>query len=420
MTSNQLTGIGRLPEVLGGTDLADPSMFIGGVPYQLFARLRREAPVLFHPFGPDRGTGFWVLTRHADIASAAADPAFSAEGGGGRDGGGTHLEDLPNGLPTGVVLFMMDGSRHDLIKRALHPFFARRTVALAPVLRARAAGLVSRAVASGVVDVVSAIAEPFALHATCALLDVPERDRLRLAGWVRAVVGFTDRHTGMVNSRSLATFGAIRRYFQRFVVDKRAHPASDLGSAIALGEVPGDCPLSTLEQEMHATALFVSGFEQLRNTIAAAIAAFAQYPEQWRALRNNRCLLAGAVEEVLRWAPPNPYNRRTATTDIVVGDQQIRAGDKVTLWWPSANRDPAVFPEPDVFDIHRSPNPHMAFGTGVHTCSGAGFSRSQLRLVLSCLLDRVERIHIAGPVLFAPNNKHTVLLMVPAELATTA
>lgn len=415
MTSDQLTCVGRLPEVLGGINLADATVFTSGVPYELFARLRREAPVLFHPCGPDRATGFWVLTRHADIAVAAADPAFSAEGGGERSGGGTHIEDLPHGLPTGVVLFMMDDPRHGLIKRALRPFFTAR-----PGLRACATELVDHAVESGVVDVVSAIAEPFALHAISALLGIPERDRPRLARWVWAVVGFTDRRTGRVDDRSHATFDCMRRYFRRFVSDKRAHSADDLGSAVAVGEIPGDHPLSTVEREMHTTVFFVSGFEQLRNTIAAAILAFAEHPEQWRALREDRSLLADAVEEVLRWAPPNPYNRRTATRDVVVGGEHIRAGDKVTFWWPSANRDPEVFPNPEVFDIRRAPNPHMAFGAGTHECSGAEFGREQLRLVLACLLDRVERIHLVGPVVFAPNNKHAMPLCVRVALAAGA
>lgn len=417
MTGNQLIRTSVFPEVLGGVDLADPGEFAGGVPYELFARLRREAPVLFHPCGPDPANGFWVLTRHADIVAAAADPAFSAEGGGRRQGGGTHLEDLPVGRPTGVVLFMMDDPRHGLIKRALRPFLTGPVIeALAAGLRARAAELVSRAVALGGVDVVSAIAEPFALHAICALLGVPQRDRPRLAGWLRRVVGFTDRRTGRVDDRSRATFDAMRRYFQCQVSDRRTCPVRDLGGAVAVGEVTGDRPLSTVERETHALVLFVSGFEQVRNTTAAAIAAFAEHPDQWRVLRDDRSLLGGAVEEVLRWAPPNPYNRRTATIDVVVAGQHIRAGDKVTFWWSSANRDPEVFRDPDVFDIRRSPNPHVAFGAGTHLCAGAEFSRMLLRLVLTCLLDRIERIQPAGPVVFAPGNKHTVPLSVPVVL----
>lgn len=417
MSGSRLTPADVSPEVLGGIDLADPSEFTGGVPYELLARLRREAPVMFHPHGREPADGFWVLTRYADIVAAAADPAFSAEGGGGRRGGGTHLEDLPVGAPTGVVLFMMDDPRHDLIKRALRPFLTGPVVeALSAELRPCAAELVSRAVASGVLDVVSAVAEPFALHAICALFGVPPQDRGPLAEWLRTVVGFTDRRTGRVDDRSRATFHAMRRYFQRHVSDRRTCPARDLGGAIAIGAVTGDRPLSTVERETHALVLFVSGYEQVRNTTAAAITAFAEHPGQWRLLRDDRSLLGSAVEEILRWAPPNPYNRRTARADVVVAGQHIRAGDKVTFWWPSANRDPDVFRNPDVFDIRRNPNPHVAFGAGTHLCAGAEFSRALLRLVLTCLLDRVERIGPAGPVMLAPNNKHTVPLSVPVAL----
>lgn len=418
MTSNPLIRTGQLPEVLGGIDLAEPRNFSGGVPYELFARLRRQAPVLFHPHGPDPADGFWVLTRYADIAAAAADPAFSAQSGGGRTGGGTHLEDLPDGRPTGVLVFMMDDPRHEHIKRALHPFLSWPGIAaLEPALRARAAELVGHAVASRRANIVRAIAEPFALHACCALLGVPERDRPRQATWTRAVVGFTDRRTGRVDDRSRASFAAMLRYFQGFVADKRAHPGDDLGSAIAVGTLPYGRPLSRVERDTHAAVLFVSGFEQSRNTIAAAVLAFAEHPEQWSALQTERSLLPGAVEEILRWAPPNPYNRRTATRHVLLHGQHIQAGDKVTFWWPSANRDPDAFVDPDVFDIRRDRNPHLAFGTGIHACSGSELGRLLLRLVLAALLDKVERIRLVAPVVYAPNNKHTVLLDVPVELA---
>ncbi|MBB5867326.1 cytochrome P450 [Allocatelliglobosispora scoriae] len=416
MAGEQRNGPDGLPDILGGVDLADPGSFAAGVPYPLFAALRRDAPVLFHPHGPDRASGFWVLTRHADITAAAADPVFSAEGAPERDGGGTHLEDLPRGLPTGAVVFMMDDPRHGLIKQALQPHLDGPAVPGQPALRVHAEELVRRAVAAGRADAVGAIAEPFALRAVCGLLGVPRRDEPRLGGWSREVLGFTDRRTGRADPRSRAVFAAMREYFQHLLDGEwRAH-SGGLGPLIAAGTIPGGCPLSRTEQEMHAAVLFVSGFEQPRNTIAAAVAAFATHPRQWRMLRSDRSLLTGAIEEVLRWAPPNPYNRRTATADVLLRGQLIRAGDKVTLWWPSANRDREVFADPDVFDIRRRPNPHLAFGSGTHACSGAAFARTQLRLVLSALLDQVEQIQLTGPVVHAPNNKHTVLLDVPIEL----
>ncbi|MFI9011483.1 cytochrome P450 [Actinosynnema sp. NPDC053489] len=421
MATESLTRAEPLPDVLGGIDLTDHRSFADGVPYDLFARLREEAPVFFHPHGTSRDDGFWVFTKHADIAAAAADTAFSAQGGGGREGGGTHLEDLPTGMLTGVLLFMMDDPRHELIKRVLTPFVTGRSIAaLEPTLRGRTRELLDGAVAAGEVDVVPAVAEPLALHAITSLLGVPPDDRPLIADWVRGTLGFTDRRTGRPTDGSRATFTAMREYFARFLVAKRAEPTGDLGSVIALGRVPGDAPMSDLERDTHASVLFVSGYEQPRNTLAAAVQVFAEHPDQWAALKADRSLLPGAVEEVLRWAPANPYNRRTATRDVVVRGHHIRAGDKVTFWWPAANRDPEVFADPDVFDIRRHPNPHLAFGAGTHVCSGDSFGRMLLRLLLTELLDRVDAVELTGPPVFAPNNKHTVLLDLPVRFVTTA
>jgi cytochrome P450 len=133
-------------------------------------------------------------------------------------------------------------------------------------------------------------------------------------------------------------------------------------------------------------------------------------------LRADRALLPGAVEEVLRWAPPNPYNRRTATHDVELRGVRIKAGDKVTLWWPAGNRDEDVFADPDRFDIRRNPNPHLAFGAGTHLCSGDEIGRLQIRVVLEALLDQVTEVRLTAPPTLAPNNKHAVLLSLPVRL----
>ncbi|HEY5836709.1 cytochrome P450 [Streptomyces sp.] len=411
----------ELPAVLGGFDLTDQSGFAGGIPYDLFARLRREAPALYHPAGtlPD-GEGFWVLTRHADIAAASVDPVFSSQGGGGRAGGGTHLEDLPfGGGLTGTVLAMMDNPRHEVFKHLLGPAVARGVTALEPELRATAGALADELVSRGSGNAVDDFTEPFALRSVALLLGVPRDDWPRLTQWVHAVLGFTHRRTGRVDEESKATYSQLRGYFGSLLEAKRRNPVDDLGSVLATGELPGTSgqpPLTEMEREANTSVMLVSGFEQPRNTIAGGLLAFAQNPDQWRRLRADRSLMPTAVEEVLRWLPANPYNRRTLTRDVELHGRHLRAGDKVTLWWPSANRDASVFPDPDRFDIGRDPNPHLSFGHGVHYCLGDDFGRLEIRLALEALLDRVEEIRPAGPETWAPNNKHTVLLDVPVEL----
>ncbi|MFJ8637334.1 cytochrome P450 [Streptomyces sp. NPDC093568] len=415
----------ELPEVLGGFDLTDQSLYAAGVPYPVFARLRREAPVLFHPPGTTAdGEGFWVLTRHSDIVAAGASTAFSAQGGGSRAGGGSHLEDLPFGVHAGVLFAMMDNPRHELIKKLLTPSVTGRVAAgLAGELRGVAAELVDAAVARGRLDFMSEVSEPFALRSIALMLGVPREDWPRLAEWGRGVLGFVNRRTGKVDEFSTTTFHAMQAYFKELLHAKQGLPGTDLGAVLANGDIGAggdEGPLSPYEREANVTLLLITGLEQPRNTIAAAVQAFADRPEQWKALRADRSLLPGALEEALRWNPPNPYNRRTATRDVEVRGARIKAGDKVTFWWPSANRDEAVFADPDVFDIRRSPNPHLSFGTGTHFCMGDEVGRLEIRLVLEALLDRVAEIRTTAPVTYAPNNKHTVILDMPVELLPAA
>lgn len=409
-----------LPEVLGGFDLTDQSRF-AGFPYELFARLRREAPVLLHPPGRTAdGEDFWVLSRYEDIAAAAANPALSSQTGGDRKGGGTHLDDMPFEDAAGVVLAMMDDPRHELIKRTLAPAMTGAAVAeLEERLRPYIEGLVDDAIGRERCDFVTDVTENLALHSMALLLGIPERDRELLARWGRETLGMVDRRTGAVDEGSWANMVALSRYCYEAVAARKGCPGSGLGDLMIGGDIPSDQgqePLSDIERAENLTLLQITGLEQPRNIIAGGVAAFAQHPDQWQALRSDRSLLPGAVEEVLRWTPANPYNRRTATRDLEISGKLIRRGDKVTLWWASANRDEAVFEDPMRFDIRRDPNPHLSFGYGPHFCAGAEIGRMQTRLVLETLLDRVEVIRSAGPVIWGPNNKHCVLLDVPVHL----
>ncbi|GHD45651.1 cytochrome P450 [Streptomyces galbus] len=416
----------ELPDVLGGFDLSDQTRFADGVPYDLFARLREEAPVLFHPGARTAdGDGFWVLTGHADIVAAAASPDFSAQGGGGRAGGGSHLDDLPVGVHAGVLFAMMDNPRHDLIRRLLRPAVTGEVAqGLAAPLREIAADLLHDALADGGrVDFMKDLSEPYALRAVSLLLGAPRADWDRLADWGRRNLGFTNRLTGTPDAGSAETFQAMSAYFKELLDHKRDTPAQDLASVLALGaleEGHGEAPMTDQERDANATLILITGFEQPRNTIAGGVLALAQHPDQWQALRKDRSLLPRAIEEILRWVPPNPYNRRTATRDVELHGHHIKAGDKVTFWWPSANRDEEAFDHASVFDISRSHNPHLSFGTGTHFCLGEQVARLEIQLFLEALLDTVAEVRLTGPVVHAPNNKHTVILDMPVELVPTS
>ncbi len=165
-------------------------------------------------------------------------------------------------------------------------------------------------------------------------------------------------------------------------------------------------PLSDLELLMFFNLLIAAGSETTRNAIALGMAALIEHPEQWDLLRHDPSVWPGAVEEILRWSSPTLYNRRTATRDVEVAGTKINAGDKVTLWWASANRDEEVFDDPFTFDIRRTPNPHLAFGHRSHFCLGANLARLEIRIMLEELQARFERLSLDGPIERFRTNKH--------------
>jgi cytochrome P450 len=175
--------------------------------------------------------------------------------------------------------------------------------------------------------------------------------------------------------------------------------------------------LTELELQMFFNLLMAAGSETTRNSIAAGVLAFSDHPQEWQTLAADRGLLPSAVEEVLRWSSTTAYNRRTATRDTSIGEVEIHAGDKVTLWWTSANRDETVFSDPFRFDVRRDPNRHLAFGHGGHFCLGANLARLEIRLVLEALLDRGVSCEVTGPVEWTRSNKHTGIRHLPVRFA---
>ena len=400
-------------------DLTDLDRFAQGFPHHVFDALRNESPVWFHPPTPHTpgGEGFWVLSRYADIVDAAADPAtFSSETGGDREGGGTTLEDMAAGYAIGVLLNMMDDPRHAKFRRLLTPSVAPRTLAAIEAdLRRRAAGIVDVALQRGECDFLVDVAAELPMQAVAQLAGVPQEDRHQLLHWANVTLDYEDREVGQATARTQQAAAEMFVYGSTLLQQKRSHPADDLLSVIAQGRID-DEPLTDAEQRMFFNLIIAAGSETTRNSIAIGMLALIDHPDTWRQLADDRSLLPNAVEEILRWASSTPYNRRTATGDVEVGGQLIRAGDKVTLWWASANRDESVFDDPYTFDIRRTPNPHLAFGRGTHFCLGAALARMEIRVVFDALLDRVADAKVTGPVEYVRSNKHAGVRHMPVRL----
>jgi len=399
---------------LADVDLTDLALFTGGFPDDVFAELRRRAPVWWHEptdRTPD-GTGFWVLSRHEDVQSVAGDAAaFSSERAPGADGGGTLIEDLPYGFASGVLLNMMDDPRHHRIRRLVTPAVAPRALAaLQGELRARTAAILDDVAGRGHCDFLAEVAMELPLQAIAMLMGVPAEDRHDLMAWTNATLTYEDRELGTSSAASQQAAAAMAAYGATLIERKRVDGSDDIVATVAHGAVEGadgrEEPLTELELLMFFHLLVAAGSETTRNAIALGTAALIGHPEQWEALAADASLLPGAVEEILRWSSPTLYNRRTATGRTEVAGRCIDAGDKVTLWWASANRDEAVFDDPFRFDVRRSPNPHLAFGHRSHFCLGANLARLEIRIMLEELLARFDHLTLEQPVERFRTNKH--------------
>jgi len=401
-------------------DLTDLDRFAAGFPHHVFDELRQESPVWFHPptAHTPGGEGFWVLSRYADIVNAAADAAtYSSETGGDRRAGGTTLEDMGREWAIGVLLNMMDDPRHGKFRRLLTPSVAPRTLAaIEEDLRGRATRVVDAALAKADCDFLVDVAAELPLQAVAQLVGVPQEDRHQLLNWANVTLDYEDREVGEATARSQQASAEMFAYGTTLLELKRREPADDLLSVVSHGLIDGE-PLTDMEQHMFFSLIIAAGSETTRNSIAVGMLALTERPDALDKLRDERSLVPNAVEEILRWASSTPHNRRTATRDVEISGQQIRAGDKVTLWWASANRDESVFTDPYTFDIARNPNPHLAFGRGTHFCLGAALARMEIRVVLDALLDKVRQVSLTGPVEYVRSNKHAGVRHMPVHLA---
>jgi cytochrome P450 len=408
-------------------DLTDLDRFAGGFPHDVFCLLRREAPVWWHPpteHTPD-GVGFWVLSRHADVLAAVSDATtFSSERAPGAEGGGTIIEDLPYGFAAGVLLNMMDDPRHHRIRKLVTPAVSPRALArMHDELVTRTRTILDAAAETveetGSCDFLSQVAVELPIQATLELMGVPSEDRHRLVEWTNATLAYEDRDLGEETTATQEAAAAMAAYAADLIEEKRRCPSGDILSAVVHARVEGEGgkpeALSPLELTMFFSLLIAAGSETTRNAIALGVAALIEHPGQLAALREDPSLLVGATEEILRWTSPTLYNRRTVTSDVEIGGQRLAAGDKVTLWWASADFDEEVFGDPFEFDIRRDPNPHVAFGFKSHFCLGANLARMEIRVVLHEIVTRFDGLRLEGPIRRVRTNKHAGVSHMPVS-----
>jgi cytochrome P450 len=396
---------------LSGFDLTDLDNFADGFPHHLFEVHRREAPVWWHEpteHTPD-GEGFWSVATYAETLDVLRDvTTYSSERGGRRAHGGTLLQDLPI---AGAVLNMMDDPRHARIRRLVSTGLTPRMVRRIEAELRRRTRAALNAIADGEeVDFLVDVAAELPMQMICILLGVPEGDRHQLFEAVEHVFDFrAGREAFEMSAQGAAAQAHMAEYGTKLIATKREQPTDDMLSVVVHATLDDVDPPSLTDAELFLffSLLFSAGSETTRNAIAGGLLALIERPAQLAALRNDGSLLPNALEEMLRWTTPSPSKRRTATRDTTLGGHHIAPGDKVLFWEGSANRDERVFEHSMTFDIRRQPNPHLAFGHGVHFCLGASLARLEMRVVFEELLATFASYELAAPVEWTRSNRHT-------------
>jgi cytochrome P450 len=333
---------------------------------------------------------FWAVTKHADVSAIGFDhETFCARRGILVDEIGVTYESPPTMMHT-------DPPAHTRYRRLVQPGFKPSVVrALEPAIRVRARDLVARLDAGAPVDVVQDLSVPLPLQVISEIMGLPVEDWERFYEWSEAVIpGATD----WPEERRNRLQGEMITFLVDLTEQRRACPRTDVLTELAQAEIDGD-RLSDAELAMFLVQLLVAGNETTRNLISGGLVALAETPGQWERMAGDRALVAGAVEEMLRWTTPVVSFMRTATRDTELAGVPIAEGEPVLMVYASANRDEDVFgPTSGAFDVGRHPNPHIAFGNGPHFCLGAALARLEGRIVLEELLDRFGAVEIAGAV----------------------
>ena len=358
-----------------------------------FATLRREAPISFHEsFVVDDGAevaGHWAVTRHDDVFYASRHPELFSSALGITIG-----DQTPELNEYFGSMIAMDDPRHTRLRNIVRSAFTPRVLAMIEdSVRQRARRLVEEMIAAhpdGHGDLVSALAGPLPLQIICDMMGIPEQDHAQIFHWTNVILGFGDPDIATDFDDFITVAMAIGAYAKQLAEDRRDLPGDDLTTSLVHAELDGE-RLSSAEVASFFILLVVAGNETTRNAISHGVLALSRYPEQRELWWSDYDAVAPtAVEEIVRWASPVAYMRRTTTRDLELGGVSMAAGDKVTLWYGSANRDESKFIDPWMFDVRRHPNPHLGFGGGgAHFCLGANLARREITVAFEELHNRV-------------------------------
>jgi len=378
--------------------------FARSVPYEMFDWLRRNDPVRWYDW--PHGKGYWAVTRHDDLVAIHKDTeTYSSETGA------TALEDLePDAIEARKSMIDTDPPRHTRLRGLVNRGFTPRAVAAYEnLLRELTRAILDEALPLGEFDFIEHVAAPLPIQVLCRILGVPPEDNQLLIDWGDRMIGSTDPTMSDISYEDpeseryrLLPFRSpaaveLWRYGHGIAEARRAQPRDDLVTKLVEAEIDGE-RLTSREFDVMFLLLVVAGNETTRQAIAHGMQALMEHPDELRRLRDDPSLMPTAVDEIIRWATPVLHFRRTATRDVELRGRTIRDGDKVIVWYISANRDELVFDDPYRFDVGRRPNEHVSFGRGgPHFCLGAHLAKLEVKVMFEELLPRLTSIEPTGP-----------------------
>jgi linalool 8-monooxygenase len=381
-------------------DLGNPDLYVGGVPHDVFTWLRREDPVHWNPV--KNGRGFWSITKYDDIVAISKNPeVFSSA----REHGGHRIYDENivgtagmGAEETDAPFISMDPPEHNRYRRMISPGFGpSRLKALEGQIHDRVCNILDRLGARKECEFVTEVAAELPIQVLAELLGIPQADRMKLFDWSNSMIAEDDPELRKGPEETAADVRAMIEYSGRLWDERVANPGSDLISMLIHPDADGE--VMSKERYLGTFILLVAaGNETTRNSISGGLITLARFPEQRQRLADNPALYGTAAAEIIRYVSPIMHMRRTAIADSVVRGKTIRSGDKVIMWYASANRDEQIFTNPFGFDLTRAEATQLGFGVGQHFCLGARLAELQLRIFFTEFLRRYPKAEPSGPI----------------------
>ena len=381
--------------------------FINGQPFDLFKRLRKEAPIYWHEESLDFEPGFWALTKHEDIVRVSKDPLTfsSAVGGHLMSMGDPEVVD-----PTAVAAIVgnmigMDPPDHQIYRKMVAPSFTPKAIkALEVDMRAKIRELLENVEDKGEFNFVTEISEQLPLWVLCEMMGIPESERPKIRDLVNNLTDASIQQDPNNSFQIWVNYMELFKMGRDMIEERRKNPTDDLMSVVANTKIEGgELPPELLDGFF--LLMVIAGNETTRNTLTGGLMALTENPEEREKLLKDPSLISNATDEMLRWVTSVIYFRRTATKDTNIRGQDIKAGDKVVMWYGSANRDEDVFADGDLFKVDRvNAKKHLAFGAGEHLCLGNRLGHMQIRILFEELLSRYPNIHSTSDPVRIPSN----------------